>query len=185
VLGTIGDAGLRAAAKTYDQVMLHPLLTNDAVRERIALLRAHEREVGRPGAPARVIATLLTSPELPDEVTAEVIHARALTYLQIPGLGDALVRLNGWDDADLKQLREDLDLRPGQFLDMARSREEIAALADIIPASWIATSCAVGSQQHCADRVAELFDAGVDEVLFHAALPAQLAGVVSVLRGTQ
>lgn len=182
-LATIGEQGFATAARAYDGVLLHPLLSPAAVSSCVDLIR--KAGVGR-DLPLRVVATVLTSPGLDTETTDEIILARALTYLQIDALGEAVVRLNEWDPAVLAGLREELS--PGgtrRFADMHMTRRELSRLAVLVPDEWVRQSCAVGSAQQCAARITKYWAAGADEVLVHGALPGQSRELVRCLRPRQ
>jgi 5,10-methylenetetrahydromethanopterin reductase len=180
-LATIGDQGFAAAARAFDGVILHPLLTPEAVESCVEAIRAAETRAGT-ADPVRIIATVLTSPDLDDATTNEIVQARALTYLQLTGLGDRLVARNNWNPAQLTQVREALSAIGGRrFVDMNMTRRQLAGLASLVPAAWVEESCAVGSSADCAKTLEQYWAAGADEVLVHSALPAQCHALLSEL----
>jgi alkanesulfonate monooxygenase SsuD/methylene tetrahydromethanopterin reductase-like flavin-dependent oxidoreductase (luciferase family) len=145
----------------------------------VETIRRLEAESARPD-PLRIVATVLTSPGLDAATTDEIVRARALTYLQIEGLGDSLQRINGWEPGLLQTIRSQL-MPDGtrRFVDMHMTRSELAQFGQLVPESWIEAATAVGSVQRCAQILTEYWNAGADEVLVHSALPGQCEELVA------
>src|SRR6195952_3688223 len=105
VFAAIGPKSLALAGRHFDGVLLHPFLTPDAVRRSVDVVRDAERAAGRPTRSVRVYATVVVACELPAAEELAVVGARAVTYYQIPGFGERLASVNGWDPEPLSRLR--------------------------------------------------------------------------------
>jgi len=184
VLAAIGPRSLALAGAHFDGVLLHPFLTPEAVKRSAETVRRAAEEAGRDPATVRVSATVVTAPDLTPREEAAVVTARALTYFQIPGFGENLATINGWDPAPLAALRAhpmftgirgaaDHHYTRDQLVDVAR---------ELIPADWLETSAAVGPAAHCAERVRSYL-AGADEIALHGSTPELLGPLVQHLRG--
>lgn len=181
VFAAIGPKSLELAGKHFDGVLLHPMLTVDAVRRSAAAVHDAARRSGRDPNQVRVYASVLVAPELPkvDEVAA--IAARAVTYFQIVGYGESLTNANNWDPAPLTQLRAHpfFGGKTG-IADHRFTRYDLANVAEqCIPSAWIESAAAVGSARHCAERLAEYLAAGADELVLHGATPELLGPLMA------
>jgi probable F420-dependent oxidoreductase len=176
VLAAVGPKSLALAGRLFDGVLLHPFLTPDAVADSAARVRTAATEAGRDPAEVRVYATVVTAPDLIESEQTAVVTARALTYLQVPGFGERLAAVNGWDTAPLEPLRSHpmfRDLRGAA--DHRYTRHELADVARrLIPPKWINSSAAVGSAAACAERLHAYLAAGADEIALHGATPELL-----------
>ena len=105
---------------------------------------------------------------------------RLATYLT--GYGDVLVRVNGWDPAELERFRADerVSGHPGA-LDATDDLDLLRYARELLPEEWLATA-AVGSADHCADRIEGQLALGADSVVLHGATPDELAPVLDAWR---
>ena len=183
--GTLGQPlGARAAAASFDGVLLPPVFTPEATAAIVARLRTECERIDRDPAGLRVCQSVITAPDLDEIETRTLAHARAVTYLDAPGYGEMLVQLNGWDPAPLARLRNH-----EQFKDMGTAvsdlsfhRAELLGPASLVPDEWMAQSCALGSVADCVRTLSRFRDAGADEIVTYGSTPNQNAALASAWR---
>jgi probable F420-dependent oxidoreductase len=158
LLAAIGPKTLAVAGRSYDGVVLHPCLTPQAVTRSIATVRAAAQAAGRDPGSVRCCATVLVAPDRDALEAGQTVAARAAGYLQVAGLGDAIVAANDWDPTELARHRS----QPSQTL----------------PADWLPSSSAVGTAAACATRLHEYLAAGADELVLHGTTAEHLGGLV-------
>jgi probable F420-dependent oxidoreductase len=171
-LAAIGPKTVQLAGQHFDGVILHPFLTADAVNRAAQLARAAAESAGRDPAAVRVYATVVVAPDLPEAEEQAVVAARAVTYLQIPGFGERLAAVNGWDPKPLEYLRAHpmlANLRGAA--DGAFTRDELTEVGRRVPVEWLQSAAASGSAAHCAARLDDYFAAGADELILHGSTP--------------
>jgi len=76
------------AVRHFDDVFLMPFLTKDAVQETIQFRNEAAERHGRDPARCASFNEMVTAPDFDDQKVHEVVHTRALTYLQVPGFGE-------------------------------------------------------------------------------------------------
>ncbi|MFF4767351.1 TIGR03857 family LLM class F420-dependent oxidoreductase [Streptomyces sp. NPDC001255] len=186
LLAAVGPRTLDVAGESYDGVILHPFLTVEGVQASVRRVREAAARAGRDPGRVRVAAAVVVAPDATPAEEDLAIRARAAGYFSVRGLGDALVRANGWAEGDLAAYRAQPSLTALGDLpaDKHLGREELAALCAGMPAHWIASSSALGDTEACARRLAEYRAAGADELILHgmvgervAPLAARYAGV--------
>ncbi len=187
--GTFGfERAAAATAAAFDGVILPPMLTPETVAATTARLRAACERAGRDPDTLHVVACVVTAPDLGDEEGRALAHARAVTYLQAPEYGNALVRANGWDPEPVAKLRAflvDRQKAAGEAMaDTAFHRIQLLDAADLVPDSWMSSSCAFGTAAECAAMLRAYRDAGADEVATYGSTPAQNAAVLDHWRRT-
>jgi 5,10-methylenetetrahydromethanopterin reductase len=183
--GTFGnEKAVEVAARTMDGVALVPFFTVEAVARTVTALRNECERIGRDPHSLRIIHCIVTAPDLhPDEELA-IVGGRAVTYFQMPGYGDMIVKKNGWDEG----LRTRLMAHPklvrsrGDVADLSFHRAELMDVAKTLPKEWIDTGAAVGSAEECAQKLQAFKDVGVDELWLHGSSPSHCAGLVDVWR---
>ena len=183
--GTLGQPlGARAAAASFDGVLLPPVFTPEATRTIVERLHEECERIDRDPATLRVCQSVITAPELDETETRALAHARAVTYLDAPGYGEMLVRLNEWDPAPLAALRDH-----EQFQDMGTTvsdlsfhRTQLLGPAALVPDEWMQESCAIGSVDDCVAALRRFRDAGADEIVTYGSTPTQNAGLAAALR---
>jgi probable F420-dependent oxidoreductase len=169
LLAAIGPKTLALAGRSYDGVILHPLLTPEGVARSAAIVRSAAEAAGRDPDRVRCYATVLCAPAVSDDERQLAIEARAAGYLSLPGLGDSLAAINGWDKADLARYRgqrmlTDLAGRPA---DKHLSRAQLIGLCDGLPPSWLPSGTAAGTVKQVAAVLAGYLAAGADELILH------------------
>jgi 5,10-methylenetetrahydromethanopterin reductase len=178
LFAAIGPEGLALAGRHFDGVLLHPFLTAAAVRRSVELVRGAERAVGRPAGSVRVYATVVAACELPAEEELAVVGARAVTYYQIPGFGERLAAINGWDPQQLMRLRSHpLLARIRGSADSVLTREQLVEVASVLPAAWTSEAAAIGPARSCHEVFERYREAGADELVLHGSTPDRLGSL--------
>ena len=173
-----GPNSLVNAGRIYDGVHLHTFMGDHALRGAVAQVRQGEREAGRAPGTVKVWSVLATACDASEERYLRLIVARLASYLQIPGYGEMLVAINGWDTEAFERFRADATVRamPG-LIDSVASLEQIAAVEKLLPESW--RPAAVGDAKTCAARWLDEFEAGADGIIIHASTPEEFAPVLA------
>jgi probable F420-dependent oxidoreductase len=185
----IGGAGLprmaaAAADPAIDGVLLLPMATPDATHAAVTNIRDACEAAGRDPSSLRICQPVVTAPDLGDQETRELAHARLVTYLTWPGVGELMLKLNGWDAGIVQRLTSHRQFRnmAAATVDHSFHREELLDPASLIPDQWIEQCSAVGPLSACVAKVQEFKDAGVDEIAFYGSSPSQNAELISAWR---
>ncbi len=175
--GTFGlPKGAEAAAKAFDGVLLPPNFTPQATRASVGRIREACRRIDRDPKSIRIAQCVITAPDLGEIETRQLAHGRAVTYLQVPGYGDALARINGWDRGVLRRLADHDQLRGSDVVADARfHRSELLEPAKLVPDQWMIDSCAIGSVAECVESLLRFREAGADEIVTYGSTPGQNA----------
>jgi len=172
-----GPKSVTHAGRIYDGVHLHTFMSDAALSRAVAQFREGEQAVGKT-SPGKVWSVLATACDVNEETFLKYIIARLATYLQIPGYGEMLVRVNDWDMDILKRFRGHPSVTSvGGMIDSVASTTQIAEVAKQIPESWY--PAAVGSAKECARRWVDQLDAGADGIIIHASTPEEFEPVLS------
>lgn len=173
--GTFGmEKGAQLSAQSMDGVLLIPNLTPEAAHASVKRIRSACERVGRDPATIRIAQSVVTAPELSDLETRQLCHARALTYLQTPGWGESLIKMNGWSADVLAEIRSHAQLKGHDTIaDSVYHRAELAEPAKAVPDEWMYESCAIGSVAACVDQLQRYRDAGIDEIVTYGSTPGQ------------
>jgi 5,10-methylenetetrahydromethanopterin reductase len=175
VFAAIGPKGLALAGNHFDGVLLHPFLTPAAVRRSVQVVRDAERAAGRSPGSVRVYATVVVACDLPAAERVAIVGARAVTYYQLPGFGERLAAVNGWDPESLATLRSHPLLAGVRgAADSVLTREQLVDVAAALPADWTRDAAAIGSARHCQDVFDKYREAGADELVLHGSAPDRL-----------
>ena len=171
-----GPKSLQQAGKVYDGAHLHTFMSDQALSEAVAHFRAGEAETGRSGG--KLWSVFATACDVSEERYLKLIVARLATYLQIPGYGEALVNVNGWDMDTLQAFRKApiVTSMPGA-IDSVASYTELAEIDKLIPQEW--RPAAVGDANTCAQRWLDQINAGADGIIIHASTPEEFAPVLA------
>ena len=171
-----GPKSLQQAGRVYDGAHLHTFMSDQALSEAVAHFRAGEAETGRSGG--RLWSVFATACDVSEERYLKLIVARLATYLQIPGYGEALVNVNGWDMDTLQAFRN-APIIAGMTgaIDSVASYTELAEIDKLIPQEW--RPAAVGDAKTCAQRWLDQINAGADGVIIHASTPEEFAPVLA------
>ena len=171
-----GPKSLQQAGRVYDGAHLHTFMSDQALSEAVAHFRAGEAETGRSGG--KLWSVFATACDVSEERYFKLIVARLATYLQIPGYGEALVNVNGWDMDTLQAFRN-APIIAGMTgaIDSVASYTELAEIDKLIPQEW--RPAAVGDAKTCAQRWLDQINAGADGVIIHASTPEEFAPVLA------
>ena len=171
-----GPKSLQQAGKVYDGAHLHTFMSDQALSEAVAHFRTGEAETGRAGG--KLWSVFATACDVSEERYLKLIVARLATYLQIPGYGEALVNVNGWDMDTLQAFRKApiVASMPGA-IDSVASYTELAEIDKLIPQEW--RPAAVGDANTCAQRWLDQINAGADGIIIHASTPEEFAPVLA------
>lgn len=182
-----GGFGLSKGAKVIaetpaiDGLLLPVMLTPEAVAKSVRTVREACERTGRDPASVRIVAEVLTAPNLDDDEVHTLAHARAVTYLQADGWADGYRALNNWDFARVDQMRSHRQFAAiqGGLADLAFHRKDLRKPAELIPDAWMQECCAIGSVDRCVAKLREFKDAGADELTTYGSTPGQNAELVA------
>lgn len=180
-LAAIGPKTLALAGEAYDGAILHPFLTVEAVHESVQIVRNAAEKAGKDPMSVKIVATIVSAPDMSVEDGEEAIESRGAGYIEVPGLGDSIIGANRWDKAEHAAYRANPKLTAlgGKPADKNLSRAELIALAKVLPAHWIPSSSARGTSAEVAAIYRKYLAAGADEILVHGATAPYLGGVIS------
>jgi 5,10-methylenetetrahydromethanopterin reductase len=184
LLAAIGPRTLELAGRMFDGAILHPFLTTEAVSRAVESVHRGAEAAGRDPDQVRVVATVVTAPDLSEDQELAVVGGRAVTYYQIPVFGELLATVNGWDAQALTTLRAHpmlANLRGAA--DSIFTKDQLAGVSRSIPAEWLRQGAAIGTAGECAARLQEYVAAGADEIIIHGAVPDQLGSTVTAMGG--
>ena len=172
-----GPKSLEHAGRIYDGTHLHTFMSDKALSDAVAKVRAGESSAARDAGSVLNWSVFATACDVSEEVYLKYIIARLATYLQIPGYGDMLVDINGWDPELLKAFRRsDAVKSVGGLIDSVATIKQMAEIEKLIPEDW--RPAAVGSARVCAERWVDQFKAGADGIIVHASTPEEFAPVL-------
>lgn len=186
----VGNFGLPRAAKmvaetpAIDGILLPAMLTPSGVARAAGYIREACERADRDPASVRILVEVPTAPELSEEETRQIVHARAVTYLQPAVWGRSYELLNDWDPAILQRLREHPQFTAidGVLADLNFHRVELLEPAKLLPDEWMADAAAMGSVAECVQKLQEFRDAGADEICTYGSTPAQNAKLIAAWR---
>jgi alkanesulfonate monooxygenase SsuD/methylene tetrahydromethanopterin reductase-like flavin-dependent oxidoreductase (luciferase family) len=192
-LGRMSDAELRAAthlvfacwgrgepasAEIIDAEDKARPMSDEALAAAVDQFRTGEKAAGRTPGAGKVWSVFATACDVSEEKYLKYIVARLATYLQIPGYGDMLVKVNGWDPETLASFRShDAVKSVGGLIDSVATTSQLAEIAKIIPEHW--RPAAVGDAKECARRWVDQFEAGADGIIIHASTPDEFEPVLA------
>lgn len=181
LLAAVGPKTLDLAGRRFDGAILHPFLTAEAVGRSIERVRSAASGAGRDPDTLRNYAAVVTACDRTPEDADLAVRSRGAGYFHVAGLGDALVRANGWDESVLASYRDEPAFAAlgGQQADKALSRQELVDVSRSLPDEWIESSSAVGDAATCAARLQAFLDAGADELVLHGSTAEHYGSLVA------
>jgi 5,10-methylenetetrahydromethanopterin reductase len=184
LLTAIGPKALQFAGEHCDGVLLHPFLSTDGVRNSARLVREAAHRVGRDAGAVRICHNIIVAPDLPPDEEEAVVGGRAITYLQVPGYGEMIAEINGWDPSPLARMRAHPQIAAlgGKLADQSFTRAQLVEVSRTLPAFWYQQGAAIGSAAQCAATLGEFLDAGADELVLHGSAPKQMGPLSEELR---
>lgn len=184
-----GGFGLPRCARTIAEtpaitgLVLSAMITPEGVSRAVANVRTACERAGRDPDSVRIIAEVVTAPDLADDEYRALAHARAVTYLQPPAWGHVYEALNDWDSSVISALRARFaQLRADRTMADDFHRIQLDELARMVPDTWMTESCAVGSVAACVAKLEQFKDAGADEIATYGSTPMQNATLVAAWR---
>lgn len=184
IFTAIGPKSLEFAGAHCDGVLLHPFVSPEGVRNSTRIVRDAAERAGRDPMTVRIHHNVIVAPDLPKDEEDAVVRGRAITYFELPGFGDLIVEINGWDKAVLDAVRAHPKIAAlnGKPADQAYTRQELVDVGQLLPQQWIDEGAAVGTAAQCADRLMAYLDAGADEILLHGSAPKDMGPLTAELR---
>jgi probable F420-dependent oxidoreductase len=177
LMTAFGPRSLEYAGSVFDGVILHTFMSDEAVACARALVNRGAERAGRDPASVKLWSVLAVACNASEERMLKLITARMATYLQVPGYGELLFEINGWDRAGLDRFRS-ADVVRGMRggIDSVATPDELRRIRELIPEAWL--PAAVGTPDACARRIADQLAAGADGVILHASLASEAAPAV-------
>jgi 5,10-methylenetetrahydromethanopterin reductase len=184
VLTAIGPKALDFAGAHCDGVLLHPFISADGVRNSAKRVRESAQRAGRDPGAVRIYHNIIVAPDLPHEEEEAVVGGRAITYFQVPGYGEMIAQINGWDASPLQRMRSHPQIAAlgGGLADQAFTRMQLVDVSRTLPKFWYEQGAAVGSAAKCAATLCEFLEAGADEIVLHGSGPKQMGPLTAELR---
>ena len=184
VLTAIGPKALDFAGERCDGVLLHPFLSRDGVRNSANRVREAAERAGRDPRSVRIYHNIIVAPDLPHDEEEAVVGGRAITYFQVPGYGEMIAQINGWDPSPLIRMRAHPQIAAlgGKLADQSFTRVQLVDVSRTLPRFWYEQGAAIGSAAQCAATLCEFLDAGADELVLHGSAPKQMGPLTGELR---
>ncbi|MCA2252201.1 TIGR03857 family LLM class F420-dependent oxidoreductase [Mycobacterium intracellulare] len=183
IAGFCHERGAAAAAEAFDGVILPPMLTPDAVADAVQRIRTACERIGRDPAEIRIVAPVVTAPDMDEIETKSISAGRLVTYLQYPLYGDVLATANHWDLETVNRMRNHEQFQNlNRAADLTFHRHEMLGPASVLPWSWITDCSAVGTVSECVTSLQRFIDAGADEVTTYGSTPRQNAALLAAWR---
>lgn len=171
-----------AASPLFDGVYLQPFLTAEAVAKAVGWIRAECDRIGRDIAAVRIVAPLVSAPELPEERVRDYLHARMVTYIGL-GMLESYATVNGWDPALADPVRHhEMFRHDPDRIDHHFHREDLLEVAKLVPDEWVYDTSLTGSIEDCVARMRAYKAAGADEICLFGSTPAENAALIRAWR---
>lgn len=184
IFTAIGPKSLEFAGEHCDGVLLHPFVSAQGVANSAKIVRDAAERAGRDPMSVRIYHNIIVAPDLPKDEEEAVVGGRAITYFELPGFGDLIVDINGWDKKVLENIRAHPKIAGlnGKPADQAYTRQELVDVSRLIPQQWLDEGAAVGTAAQCADQLMAFLDAGADEILLHGSAPKDMGPLTTELK---
>jgi 5,10-methylenetetrahydromethanopterin reductase len=112
----------------------------------------------------------------------EVVGARGLGYLLIDGVGEAIVRANGWDPQALARVRAHPRFAGIDYTQLKSIPvPDLARISTELPEAWLRDGAATGSPERCAERMLDYLASGATHVILHGGDGATVTRVAAIL----
>jgi alkanesulfonate monooxygenase SsuD/methylene tetrahydromethanopterin reductase-like flavin-dependent oxidoreductase (luciferase family) len=172
-----------AASPLFDGVYLQPFMTPDAVGQAVTWIREECGRIGRDYETMRIVAPIVSAPELSEERERAYMHARMVTYIAQPGMLEIYEKINGWNPRLADPVRyhpmfaDDPDRVDHRF-----HREDLMEVAKLVPDEWVYETSLSGSLADCVTKMQAYKDAGAHEICFYGSTSAENAGLIGAWR---
>lgn len=172
-----------AASRLFDGVYLQPFMTVEAVSNAVTWIREECERIGRDFSEVRIVAPMVSAPEMSEERERAYMHARMVTYIGQPGMLDVYEKLNGWDPSLADPIRNHpLFASDPDRVDHHFHRADLMEVAKLVPDAWVYETSLTGSLSDCVARMQAYKDAGAHEICFYGSRPAENAGLIGAWR---
>lgn len=181
IAGFCNEKGAAIAAEAFDGVMLPPMLTPQATADAVARIRTACERIDRDPATIRVVAPVVTAPDMDPFEARSISAGRAVTYLQYAYYGDFLAKANGWSlDVVNKMRRHPMFADTSRAADLTYHRHQmVEGPGSVFPWEWMLDCSAIGSVDECVTSLQRFIDAGADEVATYGSTPQQNAALAA------
>ncbi len=172
-----------AASPLFDGVYLQPFMTVEAVAQSVAWIREECERIGRDYETMRIVAPIVSAPDLGEERERAYMHARMVTYIAQPGMLEIYEKINGWNPRLADPVRyhpmfaDDPDRVDHRF-----HREDLMEVAKLVPDEWVYETSLSGSLADCVTKMQAYKDAGAHEICFYGSTSAENAGLIGAWR---
>jgi probable F420-dependent oxidoreductase len=172
-----------AASPLFDGVYLQPFMTVEAVHNSVTWIREECERIGRDFDELRIVAPVISAPEMTEEQERAYMHARMVTYISQPGMLDVYEKLNRWDPSLADPVRN----HPMLAADPDRAdhhfhRADLMEVAKLVPDAWVYETSLTGSVENCVAKMQAYIDAGAHEICFYGSTPTENAGLIEAWR---
>jgi 5,10-methylenetetrahydromethanopterin reductase len=180
-LAAIGPKTLQLAGRAFDGVLLHPFLTTEGMSRSREIVRDAAEGAGRDPDAVTIFHQHVIAPDLSEEDTGRAVWTRAAAYFSLPGFGEPILEMNGWDPAPLGPFRRavgeamERNAAAGSPL---KGRDVLLEPSRLLPPQWIESGAAIGSAADCAKDLERYMDAGADQIILHGATTDRLEKTV-------
>ncbi|MHB8693732.1 MAG: TIGR03857 family LLM class F420-dependent oxidoreductase [Solirubrobacteraceae bacterium] len=172
-----------AASGQFDGVFLQPFLTTEAIHNSVGWIRAECERIGRDPSEVRVVAPIVSAPEMSEEQERAYLHARMVTYVCAPSVLDLYGRLNAWDVTLGDPVRHHEMFRADpERVDHHFHRLQLLEIAKLVPDEWVYPTSLTGSIEACVQTMQAYRDAGADEICFYGSTAAENAKLTRAWR---
>lgn len=175
-----------AASPLFDGVYLQPFLTLEAVTNAVTWIREESERIGRDFSTMRIVAPMVSAPELAEEQVRAYLHARMVTYIGQPGMVENYARLNGWNPADADPVRyHEMFRHDPDRVDHHFHRDDLLEVAKLVPDEWVYDTSLTGTLEDCVAKMAAYKATGIHEICFYGSTTAENAALIAAWRNTR
>jgi 5,10-methylenetetrahydromethanopterin reductase len=172
-----------AASPQFDGVFLQPFLTAEAIHNSVGWIREECERIGRDPSEVRIVAPMVSAPELSEEEERGYLHARMVTYICAPRVLALYAKLNDWDASLGDPVREHEMFRDDPArVDHHFHREDLMEVAKLVPDDWVYPTSLTGSVEDCVETMQAYKDAGANEICFYGSTAAENAKLIRAWR---
>ncbi len=172
-----GPKSLQNAGTLYDGVHLHTFIDPESLTRAVGLIREGERQARRPSGSTRIWSVLATLCNVSEEEYLKGVVGRLATYMQIPGYGEGLIKINNWDQEAVEAFRRSKAVMDvNGLIDAVATLPQLEKIDKELPQEW--RSAAIGSPRECAERWVKEFEAGADGLIIHHSSPREFEPVL-------
>jgi len=172
-----------AASPLFDGVYLQPFMTAEAVHNSVTWIREACERIDRDFSEMRIVAPMISAPEMTEPQERAYMHARMVTYIGQPGMLGVYEKLNGWDPSLADPIRNHpMFADDPHRIDHNFHRADLMEVAKLVPDEWVYGTSLTGSLEDCVRTIQAYRDAGAHEICFYGSTPAENAGLISAWR---